>query len=340
MPALAALFLVLVGACGRAGLGDHGRSGGASAEAGADDAPPGASQDAGASVPADAGVSLHMDGTGPADAGDGAPRPQASATESLGARCESDDDCAAPLSCLASNSTAIDGSGPPRGICTIRCVPDGSPCTELGATCVKLNRGDEFLQAYCLQRCAPGSAREGFSDEKCHGRPELACLPSPTAGGVCAPNCNADADCGSRHCDPRTGMCIDTPPDGQAVGTACTATDMCRGNCLAIQLPSGFTVVRVCVEACTYGAVPACGWTGTGSPAEAACLTPWKGVAEAGGLGFGDPGWCTQLCDCDDDCAHLSLRCGPIGSAELEEFYGRKGRCWGFSEAESIPCAR
>jgi hypothetical protein len=266
--------------------------------------------DAGMTAPTDAGVDA-----GPAT--------------SLGARCVSDRDCEEPLTCLEVNENVGAGEGPPRGLCTVKCSEGSTVCADLGGACVDLTYSGNLDSQYCLETCSFGPGdQSAFTDDKCHAREEFSCYPL-SAGPTCVPNCNGDMDCGTRICNPGTGMCGNTTPPGGAIGTKCepgASGDACHGYCQSYTLPADAGVTGVCMEDCTWGRLATCGWTGAG-PAQAACFLFPTSVLDAGGPGYGDVGNCVQLCDCNSQCSHPGFVCEPLGDADYEAYWGRKGLC-------------
>lgn len=266
--------------------------------------------DAGQTMPSDAGMDA-----GPAT--------------SLGARCGSDRDCTAPLICVEVNQDTGNGEGPPRGLCTLKCEADATACADLGGVCLDISYANVGAEGtYCIETCSFGPGDQvTFTDTKCHAREEFACY-ALTSGPACVANCNLDSDCGTRICNPGTGLCGNTTPPGDAIGAKCdpaVTPDTCRGYCQPFTLTDGGTTAA-CMEDCTFGRIATCGWTGTG-PAAAACYLFPVSVLDAGGPGYGDVGNCVQLCDCNKDCLNPAFVCEPLGSTELEMYWGRKGLC-------------
>jgi hypothetical protein len=60
-------------------------------------------------------------------------------------------------------------------------------------------------------------------------------------------------------------------------------------------------------------------------------------VADAGGPGVGDLGYCGALCDCDGDCAP-NLVCESFGDPQVESFFQKKGYCIPADGATGMPC--
>jgi len=277
----------------------------------------------------------------------------------LGAKCTKDAECGAGLTCLLANSGALDGGGPAKGLCSTECSADPSVCGQFGqsAICLTYDNG----KGYCLEGCKFGpETLDQFDPKKCHGRPEMACsgLLGSTAGAACGPptydcptgeacgnddkchpvipacmpRCNSDADCGTGlKCSPETGTCSATAPTGKKLGEACTSdpdagTDDCEGICINYG-----DSLRACGSACTIGANPSCGWSGTG-PAPSFCIYATSVVADNGGPGLGDLGLCIQFCDCNSDCKAPGLVCSDFGSStgaqSIKNFTKRKGACF------------
>jgi hypothetical protein len=165
---------------------------------------------------------------------------------------------------------------------------------------------------------------EHFLEDKCHGRPELACSPrgSSMARPVCLPQCNRDDDCGDgRFCHPKDGLCRATPAVGLPIGSPCDAgADACRGTCAGSDEGS---FGGLCTEWCTEGTTGSCG--GGGYPYEAACLLALPAVYTRGGPGFGDLSLCLEPCDVDSDCSDPTIGCYAFGIPGLAQGLGRAG---------------
>ena len=252
----------------------------------------------------------------------------------LGAACNGDAQCRAGLTCLTERSTAIDGQGPAKGICTADCSTDASVCAgfEPESVCQAISVGKPGGAAYCFAGCSLGEP--GFGADKCRGRSDLACSETAAGSGqgYCRPACQNDPHCGSRFCDLSTGLCGDAKRTGDAVGAYCDANQpSCAGACL----PHGG--YSECSGACTLGAV-GCGENrDDGPPYDAFCLLEPSSLSALGDLGY-----CAKLCDCDGECGRPDAVCQPLAAQQRSET-GRKGSCAsttfvGGSVRPGIPC--
>lgn len=254
------------------------------------------------------------------------------ASGKLGANCRSDGDCRKGSYCLTSGASAVRGEGPSAGLCVADCARDASVCETLDtdSTCVVLNAAETASvlddTAFCLPRCKLGDPAP--NDDKCRGRVDLVCGEA-TAGsgeGYCRPACRSDLDCGERQCNPRTGFCGDEPPSGDPIGSACNPADSrCAGGCI----DHGSSWAE-CSAVCRLN-TPGCGQTAaSGPPYDFWCyLDP----SNAGGVG--DLGYCTRVCDCDDDCGRVDAVCEPHSS--LESDTSRAGVCASKTYASGEP---
>ena len=246
----------------------------------------------------------------------------------FGSACASAVQCGG-LTCLTPSSGALDGGGPAKGLCTAACASDFD-CQGLGsnAVCLEYSTGVGF----CFEGCSFGNPGNTFLPSKCHGRPEMAC--SPLSDGVslvgqaCLPQCNSDADCGTLHCDPKSGLCRATPATGKDLGAECVQQDggpgECKGNCTGIVNPgSSVPFTYTCTERCTLGAPAQCGWDGT-SQAPGFCLFSSTLISTPG---IGDQGSCAQLCSCNADCKNPSFVCRAFNDPNFEATLGQKGYC-------------
>jgi hypothetical protein len=265
----------------------------------------------------------------PGDAGGGGRRDAGTTPvlELLGAACDDAADCGKELVCVTSSGGAIEGGGPPRGLCTKPCAQD-SVCEALDAQSSCEPLGERGSARYCVERCTPGPrGLTVFDPEKCHGRPEVACsaLGKSAARSVCMPQCNDDTHCeAGSFCHPRDGLCRKTPAQGNPVGSPCGGPNGCRGSCI----PVGGS--ESCSEWCTEGARNACGRSFTGVQ-EQLCFLTWTALLSRGGPGVGDQGACVELCDVDADCANPAVSCVAFGFGQYEQATGRKGTCGSFS---------
>ena len=276
-------------------------------------------------------------------------------TSMLGAACDADVDCDDDrLTCLKSDGLA-DGSGPPKGLCTLNCTTDGA-CLEFSdnAYCVELEQDNSF----CFEGCVTGTAGE----PKCHQRSEFACSllglfegtteceDSGECGanqlcsndGVCGdivtgclPTCGGDFDCGqNQYCDFASGFCVDTKPTGRPIGAACNpkaTTEQCDGFC--VETNDAGTQGK-CEAFCSLSqGLIGCGWDGTGQ-AEAACLFGTI-LSPPGDYGNGDLGICGKLCDCNDQCEIPDEFCIDDLDGAVSAIWGRNGYCRTLDAGES-----
>lgn len=242
------------------------------------------------------------------------------AESSVGAACESDDDCSPGLACTSSQASSgpFLGGGVQGGYCSRPCGTD-SDCasSDPGALCVRHEGGPPF----CFQQC--GLATRSFPDQ-CNGRSELLCLPlSGGQRGYCAPACQTDDDCAPRACDLATGLCSDEANDGLPVGSACSADEQCAAG-LCLTLPGQ---TPACTGLCTLGSAAGCGFAEEDPSRSAACTND-----SAGDFGLGlaaGVGLCQELCNVDEDCfqAELGWGCTPWADAADEERFGSVGFC-------------
>jgi len=243
----------------------------------------------------------------------------------VGGPCNEDLDCGAPpLFCiLATSNVEFQVGGPQGGYCSARCatttecvaLDDLSACnTDLGL---------------CMSLCIPGPG-----EAKCGDRAQ-ACQPIDAEGlGACAPRCTSDAACGvGRFCDPGAlGVCTDRAYAGGAVGTPCSVatetTDCASGICLEYTDPRfpGSVAGSFCSATCTLGSPNGCGLDDlSGGTRRAACFQ-----AQAADGVPGDLGYCTPLCDRDQDCAQADEGwvCSLFNDTQTERDVGRLGECF------------
>lgn len=240
----------------------------------------------------------------------------------LGATCQDASGCRKGFSCVSSGSDLLGGEGPSAGLCVLDCRDDPQVCeaADSETTCVVLDdRGSATTSddsAYCMPRCKLGDPAP--DDDKCRGRIDLVCSEA-TAGtglGYCRPACRSDLDCGGRVCDLRTGLCADAAPSGAAIGSACNpAAPSCAGGC--VDHGSGWAE---CSGVCSLN-TPGCGQVTSGGPP----YDFWCFLDPSRLGGKGDLGYCTRVCDCNDECGRLDAVCEPHSS--LLSDTGRKGVC-------------
>jgi hypothetical protein len=221
-------------------------------------------------------------------------------------------------------------------------------CADYGAT------------DYCLESCSFGPEVPlggAFDPAKCHGRKQLACSPffdKPALGActsgncpvgqacgddgqchaltpACAPLCSHDSDCETgMYCNSKTGLCSAQAAVGKNLGETCTlpvdgGTEECKGHCTEFSDAPG----PFCTEPCVMGADAQCGWAGdtSGTPAPGICIFGYGVVADNGGPGNGDLGFCAPLCDCNAQCAVSGWICQAWGGAGWATYTMRAGFC-------------
>jgi hypothetical protein len=254
----------------------------------------------------------------------------------IGAFCATQDDCRRGLECVAADATSIRGEGPSGGMCLQKCTAAHSFCQEVDATakCIALDdRGtadpsDDL--SYCMPGCTLGE--QPAKSDKCRGRSDLVCTeyPAGASTGYCRPSCRSDFDCKPRFCDLSTGLCSDGARSGDGIGAACDLrASHCAGGCI-----SQGASFSECSGVCSYGTV-GCGDNGE-LPIDYYCA-----IAATDGSGPGDLGYCTRLCDCDDNCARPDAVCEP--HPELFSKSARHGYCASKltpagSARPSLPC--
>ena len=236
----------------------------------------------------------------------------------LGKACVQDTDCKSGLTCVTASGNALGGGGPPGGVCTVQCDPngDGSECTAFdpSAACVVFDNA--ATMGFCMQGCTPGQ----ITGQKCQGRVNFAC----DSRGFCTPTCTGTGnECGSRKCDLGTGLCVDSVTGTLPVGSTCntkTMPDACRGNCERFSGGAGH-VDTMCTGRCQLGGTAGCGVDVASSTTfDAFCIF---GASDAG---TGDLGACAQLCDCNSDCLDKQLVCSAFPD-QLVTLTGRQGVC-------------
>lgn len=227
------------------------------------------------------------------------------AKDTLGDICTSDAECGIDMKCIVSDKDdAILGGGPANGYCSKDCKGDAD-CP--GATSVCLT--DQTGNGICLRGCDLGKPSLMFLDDaldpnKCWGRDDVACTDIQMLS-MCLPLCGKDSQCDAgRKCDPRLGVCVDTPTAGLAMGAACDQmNDQCAGFCLGINnAPKpNFTM---CSQGCVIG-----------GDIQEDCGGLNKGICAFApqDVGAGDFAFCTAACKQHDDCQLPNMWCNDIG---------------------------
>lgn len=252
----------------------------------------------------------------------------------VGARCESDQDCAPGGVCFtASGNMFFDGGGPAGGYCTFECV-DTPECEAIDpkSQCAGWGFGGA---RFCIRTCQTKDPVPG--EDKCLNRPDVVCRSIVFDGaegfaaerqrGVCEPRCGSDADCpDGRVCHIQGGVCDDAQAPGAPPGTRCTLDTDCNGReCLDRDENN----VGTCSALCTLGSLSGCGFARDAEERGAACLVPII-VSGPFSEGVGDFGACQQLCDVSADCSRADegAACAMLQPAAAA-FFGRSGACVG-----------
>lgn len=327
--ALASICALLGVACG--GGGRKGGTGGAAGASGAAGTNNGGANNGGANGSSGNSGTTGNSGTNGADGGGPVPGVGFGGNPTdgeVGARCVTNADCREELTCVPdTQDIGGDFGSPPGGWCTLPCnqAQQDMDCLALSqfSTCIRFNDGgtpDDTTDdvSYCMELCLPGSPLDA-TENKCHQRAELACLPVSPDIGFCVPACGSDADCGDRFCDLGSGTCVATAPAGDPIGSTCDATDdQCAGFCLQF---TAETNGSSCSGACTFGIRGCGGDPESTDPATHLCLP------DVNSLGVADIGVCLEACDCNTECSNPGNVCLPLQDTVLEEFYGRLGYC-------------
>jgi hypothetical protein len=246
----------------------------------------------------------------------------------IGAPCAANRDCDLGLFCLAQGGSDFAGGGPAHGVCSVDCSIEGM------ATCQAIDPSSRCVivddngtpsanddRAYCFPGCLLGDSGAG----KCLGRPDLTCFESSVnpAAGFCQPVCNGDFECGNRACDHALGVCVDPAaitgllPMGAPCDPSSPARQ-CAGACL--QFSDGYSA---CSGFCNLGEAGCGSDPSSSDPIDAFCLLS---VGDPDLYSIGDAGFCMELCDCDEQCAHPGALCDPF-SASVVDALGRAGVC-------------
>jgi hypothetical protein len=216
----------------------------------------------------------------------------------VGVTCESDADCADGHCIRPSDDSPVLAGGAVGGYCSKVCASEAD-CPS--GRCV-IPSG--LAEGECLLTCELGPPLFQLDDPlgigKCRQREDVRCTPASDGSPVCLPVCGTDVQCEGRSCDHRTGMCVDNPSVGSAVGTLCDATapdqDGCSGSCVPFA-----GAAAVCTRPCVLGGV--LDGDDCGGLSDGLCfLYP-------DGYGAGDDGRCTSACSAHDECGNPDWWC-------------------------------
>jgi hypothetical protein len=278
-------------------------------------------------------------GTGTGGIGFGTGGAGPSGSPNLGAHCLMDAECGGGLVCLASDSNALGGGGPPGGLCTLACAVDTDcQAVDPNSLCVAFDAANQ--SKYCLQGCTQGAP----ISSKCRGRADMVCSSLVDQNGqptvsACQPSCASDWGCAGRKCDFRTGLCMDALSGTLPIGSPCdptASTDPCNGVCVNFydSQDAALSQYGACFGSCSLTADGVgCGVDATSPlPFDAECLGPATAAA-------GDPGLCFQLCDCNCDCLNAAFVCRPWSDTQSADATGRKGYCRGPVDNMGVPVA-
>jgi hypothetical protein len=256
----------------------------------------------------------------------------------VGARCNSDADCAGGGTCLRADSDSYLGAGGPAGgYCTFSCtVTSEDPYADDCAThdpeslCGPFGPDDSLI---CVRTCLSLDPDPG--EAKCLNRPDLMCLSQAAGGdapfsgmrqfGYCKPHCGSDAECPpGRFCHTQAGICTTGQVQASPVGARCSLDTDCNGRACEDRNDEN---IGTCTAPCVLGSLSGCGFGHDASPRDLACLQP---AIAAGRFseGAGDAGLCRELCDVAEDCERFAdgWVCSEL-SANAQEFFGRPGAC-------------
>jgi hypothetical protein len=238
--------------------------------------------------------------------------------------CDSDADCGddPDADCIQASENepfftaffAVDDvvGGPAGGYCTKSCEKDAD-CPH-DAVCT----GD-----ICIKECTFGEPpltglADPLSEDKCHGRDDLMCVPTQGGNALCIPVCGSDVECGGRACDLRTRVCTDAGREGVGLGSPCVPDDeatlldedVCAGIC-QLFVDDGDNSIHMCSASCSLGG--AVGAThNCGGPDLGICAFGVSASDVSSALG--DYGVCTAACAQHDDCNYLvGLFCLDLG---------------------------
>jgi hypothetical protein len=250
----------------------------------------------------------------------------------VGARCESDLDCADGGVCFtADGDMFFSGGGPAGGYCTFECE-DTADCEAVDSKSRCAAWGFEGAR-FCIRTCETKDPALG--EDKCLNRPEVVCRSIVVDGqesftaerqrGVCEPRCGSDADCPEgRVCHRQGGVCLDFQAPGAPPGSRCTLDTECDGNECTDRDENN---VGTCTSLCTLGSLSGCGYARDADERGAACLSALVSASNFS-EGIGDFGVCQQLCDVDADCSRADegATCAAL-QPSAASFFGRYGAC-------------
>ncbi|MBL9037924.1 MAG: hypothetical protein JNG84_05345 [Archangium sp.] len=217
----------------------------------------------------------------------------------VGKACAQPSDCQSALAlCNTPTPSPSSNTWWVQGYCTQGCEAGQPPCPA-GSTCTVM--GDATRR--CLASC-----RAGLAD--C--RASYSCVQT-AAGGVCAPKCFTDADCGdsSFECRACDGLCVAKQSATGQLGDVCASEATCGTGQACTPLIAGVST-KQCAQPCGVG----CGTCPTGGSCQSTaagffCLRQCSGVGSCpSGLRCGDLATgkgCVPACQRDLDC--------PVGEA-------------------------
>jgi hypothetical protein len=226
----------------------------------------------------------------------------------------------------------FNGGGVSNGICSLDCSADRLAAVSTEGTCAKIDPTAICLlmsppshSAYCVESCTPGAP--SATEKKCHDRKDMACADPMDQGiGYCKPTCRGDFDCGKRFCDLADGTCVDKidPSRKLPIGSKCdpnSDVDPCQGACVGIlEADSSTAKIGFCSGYCKLGEQNGCGFNPQATTVDSFCLFGTSGTSD-----FADLGFCTQVCDCNDDCLDPDFICSTVTG--LSALIGRPGAC-------------
>jgi hypothetical protein len=260
----------------------------------------------------------------------------------IGNACSDDSECVSGAFCLTAEDTKFFGGGAPDGICVADCSEDANACSQfVNAVCISVAHqsaqtdGESASAALCFERCIIGtrSTTEGV----CHDLPGIACDLLEEEGeqegrGFCRPFCTTNADCGERFCDLKHAVCVEGEvASNENFGLGCDIDDasgFCAGLCLSLT-----DDYAVCSHRCVFGEPGDCFGDDNDLPVGGCLFT-----SEGGEIG--DMGYCSQLCDCDQQCFAPEAICDLFEDENLEAAFGRQGVCVlsDLAIGDGLPC--